>query len=86
MNLGFLFKKNLWVFLVWKRENTLKDDFGVLSNCVDASIRCRIFLVYYLSCHLKDWLFSKGKLSIMLQIVLVLEIKASDRAYLHISS
>lgn len=43
-------------------DNTLKDDFWVLSNCVDASIRYRIFLVYYLSCYLKDWLFfQKGK-------------------------
>lgn len=41
-------KKSMGIFGV-ERDNTLKDGLGVLSNCVDASIRCRIFLVYYLS-------------------------------------
>lgn len=54
-------KKSMGIFGV-ERDNTLKDDFWVLNNCVDASIRYRIFLVYYLSRYLKDWLFfQKGK-------------------------
>lgn len=56
------FKKKFMGIFGVERDNTLKDDFWVLSNCVDASIRYRIFLVYYLSPYLKDWLFfQKGK-------------------------
>lgn len=40
-----------------ERENTPKDDFGGFEQLWGMLVRCRIFLVYYLSCHLKDWLF-----------------------------
>lgn len=61
-------------------DNTLKDDFWVLSNCVDARHQVQN-LFSLLSFLLPQGLvvFPKGKVIIMLQIALVLEIKASDK-------